>query len=355
LNDESFLDLVEELLAKYGPKWQYIADQIGDRPERIRSAWRRSGRELPDREDNPESELALHIEFTDKKETNNVDWREYIDLAKHGKDINERSEITQKTAEVHIKTDKPIAVVYSGDWHLGDKAIDYQTWVSHLSLILNNNNVFMVDMGDEIQNMRTFKVLSGVLDQVLSPTQQAAMLHSIVDELTESNKLLAKITGNHDAEFDERLFGEALEKYYMSKLKAPIFNNRGLLDLHVGDQLYPNLLFHKSRFKSSARPAQGALKEWQMGYPAEVVVGGHDHIPAAEIMWAYGLASDNNKGFGGEIFLLKIGTFQDSDLGWKYYQGSNPTCIMPTVVYYPKEHRKILFMDLADAIKFLKE
>jgi len=78
MNDESFLDLIEELLAKYGPKWQYIADQIGDKPERIRSAWRRSGRELPEREDNPEAELALHIEFTDKKTSNDVDWREFI-------------------------------------------------------------------------------------------------------------------------------------------------------------------------------------------------------------------------------------------------------------------------------------
>jgi hypothetical protein len=76
--------------------------------------------------------------------------------------------------------------------------------------------------------------------------------------------------GNHDVEFDERIFGQALQYYLLQNMKAPRFQNRGLLNLGVGNEIYTLYLFHKSRFRSVFRPAHGAYREYQFGYPADV-------------------------------------------------------------------------------------
>ena len=353
LNDD-LLDNIEEMLAELGPKWSIIGRTLNQDSERIRGIWRRSGREMPKQPteiiETTELDNFSSVLFTDKKKAESVNWREFLVHAVDGEIINEKLEYQQQKATIEIDTDKPIAIVYTADWHLGDSSTDHAAWYGDIRKVMDNDRVYMIDLGDDYQNMRSFKNLASVLNQVLTPRQQAAMIKSLVDELTSKNKLLAKIGGNHDEEFDQRIFGQALQEYLFENTSAPIFPNRGVLHLKVGKQEYTNLLFHKSRFRSFIRPAHGAFREWQQSYPAEVVAGAHDHIPALEILWAW--ASSVPDGMCREIFLLKTGTYQDSEYGWRYW-GTGAFPVMPVVIYYPDRHHKTPFMSLDDALQSL--
>lgn len=354
--DESLLYDVLALVNTHGTAWTQISEILDENPEKLRSVYRRhiqkQGVEPLTTEDDDELDEQAVI-FSDKKSKEDVNWRTFLVHAIDGQDINDKLRNTQRTANIHINTDKPIMVVYTGDWHLGDVATDHETWYRDIAAVMDADNAYLIVLGDDYQNMRSFKTLSAVLSQVISPPQQAAMMRSLVDELTSRNKLLAKVGGNHDQEFDERIFGEALQGYLYEKMKAPLFPNRGLINLQVGDQTYTNLVFHKSRFRSILRPAHGAYREFQFSYPAEVVAGAHDHTPAFEVFWNYTLGQQIDSNVGGEVFLIKVGTYQDSEYGYRYFHnGGFP--VNPTVVYYPKEHKKLAFLTIQDAQQYLQ-
>lgn len=242
--------------------------------------------------------------------------------------------------------------MFTGDWHLGDRATNHKQWMEDIEFILKTPDLFMVDLGDSIQNMRSFKVLAAVLDQALPPRIQAAMLREVVDALTDKGKLLAKVGGNHDEEFDERIFGQALQGYLLEKMQCPYFRNRGLIKLTLGGEMYTILAFHKSRFSSFLRGAHGAFREFQLSYPADIVAGGHNHQPAFEMMDAYTLAKEAGMPFGGESYLIKVGTYQDGDYGWKYFHnGGKPQNI--TAVLRPDIHQVRVFPTPQDAVIYM--
>lgn len=294
----------------------------------------------------------LDLIFHDKKEAENVDWREILESAISTQKILQRLSQTQQVATIEIKTSKPIGIIYTGDWHLGDAYTDHETWRRDIETIVNHPRLHMIDLGDDYQNVRAFKNLSVVLNQVLSPKLQAKLMKSLIDELTDSDTLVAKIGGNHDEEFDERIFGERLQDYFLTQMKAPQFSNRGLVKLQIGDEVYTNLLFHKSRFRSFLRAVHGAYREYQLSFPADVVCGGHDHQPGFEMFHHYTLARDIGMQFGGESFLMKIGTYQASPFGFKYFHnGGFPYNI--GVVYWPFENKKLMLPSIEDTIRYL--
>ncbi len=292
------------------------------------------------------------LTFVDKKEAEDVDWREFVDLAKTTQDLEARTSPRQKWATIKIATKRPVAIMFTSDWHLGEQYSDHDQWAQDIEFVLETPDLFLVDLGDDRQNARSFRNLSTVLSQILSPKQQALMLRSVVQELTKSDKLLAKIGGNHDVEWDERIFGEALQKFLLEHLKAPTFANRGLIKLQVGSTQYTMLLFHKSRFKSFLRRTHGAMREHQLSIPADIVAGGHDHEPGMEHLYNYTLAKDAGLGFGGETLFIKTGTYSESAYGWKYFHsGGFPQNY--TVVLFPEGKRMVPFTNPRDAVRFL--
>lgn len=357
---DNIVQRVDALRAS-GMSWAEVAQELGyTTKESLRSVYRRrKGSELQSTNaeilsTNQDYDYqAAKIIFEDKKIPEDVNWRELIELASTSQNINSRLSDFQQAATIKLNVDKPIAIAFTGDWHLGDGISDHAQWKADIEYMLDTENLYMVLAGDEIQNMRNFKTLSGVLGQVLQPAQQAYLLRSVIDELTDKNKLLAKVVGNHDGEFDERIFGEALQAYLLRKMKAPRFQNRGLLKLYVGEQLYTILLFHKSRFRSFMRTTHGNYREYQLSYPADVVVGAHDHVPGFELMYHYTLARSADMSFGGETYLVKIGSYQSDNggYGWKYFHHCGQ--FNPTVVFYPDEHKKLFFSRTEDAVKFI--
>lgn len=341
------IEAVDELRSEYpGITWEKLAKKLGHSSgEALRSAYRRertTNRE--NREPDPQVEfLHLDVEVPD--------WRDFADKAEDTSKFRSLGSKMIKETRIVLHTEQPIGIVFTGDWHLGDASVDYAKWKQDMSLIVDYG-LYLVDLGDSRQNVRSFRDLSAVLGQSLTPQEQALMMRGLIDELTRKNLLLAKVDGNHDVEFDEKLFGESLQWYLLEKMKAPRFVNKGLIFLEVGDETYTIYVFHKSRFRSIYRSAHGAWREWQFGYPADIVAGGHDHRPAFEMLPAYQMARESGMDFGGLTFLLKVGTYQDSRYGWKYFHnGGQPECL--TLILWPNQHKMQVFLSIQDAVRFL--
>ena len=332
-----------------GLTWEQIGKELHkESGEAARSEYRRAKND--EKVDEIEGDEAI-IEFF-HQEGKIPDWREFAEKAQEAADIKKQIDPLIKATNMSITTKKPIGIVFSGDWHLGDASVSHKAWMQDIETVLDHPRLFLADLGDDRQNVRAFKDLSAVLGQVLSPKEQGLMVRGLVDELTSKNKLLCKVDGNHDVEFDERIFGEAIQSYLLQNMKAPRFRNKGLMFLEVGDETYAIYVFHKTRFRSIYRAAHGAWREWQFGYPADIVAGGHDHQPAFEMLPNYTMARDVGKSFGGLTFLVKCGTYQDSKYGWKYFHnGGRPEAIV--VILWPDEHRMQAFLSIQDAVKFL--
>lgn len=355
-------------LRESGLDWEKIGEQVGLSAEAVRKRYGRYRAKYPEGEPDPGETAEIDEAFSgdeirlvfEANEKEQASWRDIISLAISSQDIAASFDDSQRIATVRVVTDKVFGFIYSGDWHLGDGYTDHKRWTEDIQDIISYPFLKMVDLGDSYQNMRTFKVLSGVLGQAIPPQLQARLMKGIVDELTERGVLVAKVDGNHDAEFDERIFGESLQSYLVANMKAPRFRNRGLLVIEVVDPdsgrvtaRYTNLLFHKSRFKSFLRATHGAYREYQLSFPADVIAGAHDHEPGFEIMHHYTLADEAGMDFGGESFLIKVGTYQDSVFGWKYFHnGGFP--FNAAVIYWPTERKKVFMPSIREAIDYLK-
>jgi hypothetical protein len=351
MEDNRIVSDIQEL-KREGMTWTEIGEALGFTRDAVRSRYRRhmkQGGATVTREKDSEEDARLI--FDDRKIPEDINWRELFDLAEQSQDINERLSDTQRVATVHIKTNRPIALVHTGDWHLGDGATDHRLWKRDIEFILGNKDVYMSVYGDSYQNARNFKVLSAVLGQVLSPAQQIAMIRNIVNELEEKQKLVAWLGGNHDIDFDERILGESVQKYFLNTMSAPRLINRGLLKLYVGDQLYTILMFHKSRFRSFMRATHGNYREYQLSYPADIVAGAHDHQPSMECIEHYSLARESGDSFGGEVWLIKVGTYPDSEYGWRFFHNGGPA--NPTTVLFPDRRKVVGFRRSEDAVRFM--
>ena len=350
-----------------GLQWEEIGRTLGITAESARNRFRRMAKSLYSdgpsilnetimvddeiEEESLEKYNKAFAIFKDTKSPKYPSWREIVEIGIKNQTISEEASIWQKYATVEIRTQKPIVVMYTGDWHFGSR-INYEEWYEDIDALLSNDNVFMIELGDDRENMRTFKNLASVLSQTMTPEQQAMLIRGIIDELTEKNKILAKVAGNHDKEFDERIFGATIQNYLLANMKAPRFSNRGILKLIVGNITYTNLLFHKSRFRSFLRGAHGGYREYTLSFPADVVAGGHDHVPAFEEIWHYTDARKIGMDFGGSSYLIKVGSMQQGDFGWKYFHGE--AYVSPCVVYFPDQHKKVYFSNPKDAIRYAK-
>jgi len=341
------------LLKEKGMSWAQIGKELGASKEAIRSKYRRYVRRYGE-QNRIASDTTAAEEFVkiahDGSNGQMNDWRSIAGEAARRQSFRDKTfGQSPQAAEINIATNDPVVLVFTGDWHLGAGRTNYEAWLEDITMLMQTDGVYMIDVGDDRENIRRFKTLSAVFAQVLTPSEQAVLIRGIVNELTERGKLLAKVGGNHDIEFDERAgFAELTQAYVYEKMKAPLFQNRGLVHLTVGDALYKILVFHKSRFRSFLTPTHGARRELMLAYPgADIVAGGHDHQPGIEVFW-YNMMADNLP-----TLLLKVGTYSDGIYGRRYFHnGGFP--VNPSVVLYPQERKMLPFADPRDAIAYVR-
>ena len=82
------------------------------------------------------------------------------------------------------------------------------------------------------------------------------------------------------------------------------------------------------------------------------MVTAHLHRHAFEMYQHYNIARDMGYSFGGQTFLLRVGTYKldDSYARSLWEDGDYSSDV---IVYFPKEHKKIWFPDMRDAVAYM--
>ena len=278
--------------------------------------------------------------FLDKKKSKNINWREWFKNLEERQKLHQKTSSSQDEATVQIDTDKSIYVCLSADWHMGSATVDYQSLQNSFETILNTDRVYIITIGDLIDNFRSFRSLQPILSQVISPKEQKTILSSILQEFFDKKKWIAACWGNHDIERDERLYGESTIKDLLAE-KLVYFNGKGTLNLIVGEQKYVIRMSHQFKGNSIYNPNHSMNRELKWNTPyADLIVGAHKHKPAIQSFYEYGKRKA----------LIQVGTFQTDD-GFSKRWWSKGVIGVPTVVFRADRHEVFVYPSLNELLE----
>jgi len=279
-----------------------------------------------------------------------VNWRELIKAAEQLRKFRDSPFTEQHIApEIHLNVDKPIAVCFSADWHLGSGATDHTAWKKDIEYLLDTDGLYYAVLGDESDNVLSFKTLSMVMEQVLPVDLQVKTIEGVTMELVAKNKLLFTTWSNHRDEFDERLIGRSMLEHLRQQQGVPHLAGMGVVRLYVGQQMYTILATHKARYNSYIHALHGAKRLYQIVFPGDVVAVAHTHQPGHEEYNHYELARKIGLPFGGTSWLVACSSYKSEDRFSQRYFGFTPL-MLETVVFWPNERKMECYSSAKQAI-----
>jgi hypothetical protein len=324
-----------------GITWGEVAEEVGKSSEACRKRYSRI-REI---QDDTEEENTPVIQSIVYRAQDSAGWRDRVHLAMQVQTVREGDNPFTNIADMTIKSDMPIAVLFTSDWQFGSLCVDYPAWLAHIEEFLACPNAYMMVNGDLVCNTYLHSTLSAVWSQVMSPEEQMRTISGLADELIAKNKLLAMTLSEEHDQKDERATGMSSFTQFLRDKKVPLFNNRGTLLLRLGSFVYVIYCVHASRFKSSTNILHSASKEFQLGMPANVVVTSHTHQPAiSQYTWYTELSTLMEYmslpiRLGGTVYSVQTGTYEtSSSYSERFFsQGGKPK--LQILMFWPNEFR----------------
>jgi hypothetical protein len=314
--DSRLLDLVRKYSLNLN--WHTIASEIGsDRTaESCRKRFARIGSDFDIFDSEEEEDHAPVVQRVIYDDSAKADWRERIDVASKVKEVRDRDDPFIPIADVQIDSDGPIAILWTADWQLGSLGVVYDEWMDHMQQFIDFPNMYMGINGDLTSNTHTHRNLAAVWGQVMSPEEQALMVGDLAKELVDKDKILAITLSEEHDQKDARDTGRAGILDMLRDKGIPLFDNRGILTIRLGDYIYIVYMVHKSRWHSTFNQLHSGYREYQLGVPANIVVVSHKHDPASgDFPWYKELRmlTDHLElpvRLGGEVQVIQTGTYE---------------------------------------------
>jgi len=246
----------------------------------------------------------------------------------------------QEILNIEVKGDaKYIAITFLSDLHVGSYYTDHRTLKKHLELIENTPNLFVVLLGDLIDNFVIERELTN--EQLISNSLQVELVSDVIKKL--QNKLIALVTGDHE-EFTYRVAGLGLSEEWSKFLKVPHLGFGGRIILKFGNEKYVIAVRHRTRYYSALNITHAIKRMHDLGYPFDIGVSGHRHHTAIEQV----------KRQGEHKVFIACGSYQIGGR-WAYLRGyEKGDRSAPIVIISKDEKIMIPFKDIEVGIKALK-
>ncbi len=246
------------------------------------------------------------------------------------------SEIT-----IEIETDKPVGLVNTSDWQLGQFGVDYDAFEADMTFIQENDNLKCIIGGDGYQNIIQTSKIGSSHNQTPISVQKGLYVLTLKKLI---NSILAIKTGNHNY-WTATMSGEDWDGELAKRLRLVYLKHYAMIHLKVGEMVYPILTMHATRFNSSFNLTHTCLQNQRMFFPkARIVVVEHRHQGAIE-QYRY-----DEK----ECIAIRPGTYAIYDDFAQQYGFFGSHVCNPTVVLYPHEDKLVGFKDMRDAAIYLK-
>jgi hypothetical protein len=273
-------------------------------------------------------------------------YEEHIIWLKERQTQMERLSKNSEYAEIKIKSDNPIAIVLSSDWHIGSSETDYDTFNKHMDIVKNEPNMFLTALSNTIDG---YIWPGGIWSEVAHIPEQVEIAKSFAKEY--KNKLLAVVGSRcHDWSKDKGAVSPQ-ELAFMENVDdgMPFFQSGGLLTVDLNGIKYKMGLQHKSRFHSALNVTNANKRTLDLRWPsADIVAIAHHHVASIEhtARWE---GPDKR-----DVVLVRTGTYKIEDAYGRSEGFGNGQLGVPTVVLDPKEKHIIPFLHIEDANTYIK-
>lgn len=266
----------------------------------------------------------------------------YDSIAKTS-EILKKANLPREGKEVLLESDEPILLVILSDLHLGHRFSCYKTIKDYAKIISEHDNVYVIGLGDLIDNSINVKAPGNTVN-LGSKNEQIDMIEHIFD-LVGKDKILSLYSGNHEIRSwatDHFLPNKWLALRYQSKFGY--FAEPFIIE--IGDKKWEFFCRHKPSSKGSMyNPLHPNVKAplfdgSELARDADIVITAHYHKPAKG-SWNVG---------GKRRFMLSTSSMVDFDEFAEkcgYVSGINTD--MPGI-YLREDKEPKMYFDFRDVI-----
>jgi len=253
----------------------------------------------------------------------------------------QKFETAIQEAEISINDNRPIAIAFLADIHVGAITTDHEALERALNLIKSVDGLYIISCGDTIDNYLPNFHASGTFEAIIPPEIQKHIVEWLYEKI--AGKLIAIIQGCHD-EASHTTDDFDWTKYLSEKFRCPNLGFGGFVNLHIGEQIYRIGVWHRvRRFNSYKNLTHVVKRAIEIYGDFDVGVVAHNHVAAIEI---------EDTPAKTRVY-IRPGSFKEADRWARQMNYASTPVRVPIVILYPNEKKMIPFQDLYDAIRYL--
>lgn len=280
------------------------------------------------------------VTFEDKKEPTVEDVDAYYEQLKRMNECVMRLEKKQTKTSIHIDDNKPIGICHWGDWHIGDKGMDYDRLDADQEIINKTDGLYVIGMGDYKGNASALVHQAATHDSVATTDMQDLIVQRIVQK--SADKFIVIVRGCHD-DWDKRNANKDFIQSLCDISGAVNLWHGGIINLTVGNIEYRIGARHKYKNESSLNTTN-TQRSFINDYGAcDVVCFAHKHFGDLQQI----------RRMGEEIIYLRSGAYKVYDEFGQKLAGYEGIHCVPMVIYFPDRKETIPFKDLETGVEML--
>lgn len=240
-----------------------------------------------------------------------------------------------------------IGVAFVADNHIGNEGVDYDRMIGEARLIANTPNLFVVQVGDLVDNFIIGKLLGLRVNTTVSIPEEWAVANYYLRLL--GPKLLAVVSGNHE-KWTTAMSGIDQLRQTLSVIRkdALYHSDELMVRFQVGGLDVPARIRHKWQYNSILNPTHGIERAFErdQSKPFLLGVGAHTHVS--------GLARQFNA--GGRTGLAVIcGSYKVYDSFAATMGFAQPNGSTAVVVVFHPQYGMAGYDNLDLAVEYLKK
>ena len=279
------------------------------------------------------------VKFIDKKELpDEMDAEDLFDqIIAVNNGLMDR-DLKQTKVTVRLEDDKPIAIAFTGDWHLGAKGADYELFKKHMELLEQTDGLYAVGLGDYKDNANAFIHKDSVTEVVIPPYAQEVFVKHFIRQISP----LVLVRGCHD-HWDHKTGNRDFIQELCTDCGAVNLWHGGSVTLLLGEQEYKIRCRHKFRGESGLNVTNVLRRMEDTFGPADVQMLGHKHDP-------YMFETESK---GQPVIWGRCGSYKRYDEYGQQLAGYRGKEAIPVVIFWPDRHKTLGFQKIEDAVDYL--
>ena len=281
------------------------------------------------------------ITFEDKKEPTPEDIDAYYELFKQTNAAIMQTESKQTKATISVDDDKPIAIAFWGDWHVGCKGVEYGLLDQDVETIASADGLYVIGMGDYKDNASALVHPQSTQENIATTDMQDKIVHRMFEKTKE--KHIVTIRGCHD-DWDKRNANKDFVQSLCEITGAINLWHGGIINLTVGEVEYRIGARHKYKFESSLNTTNTQRNFTNEYGHCDVVAVAHKHF--AEMQHCRKQCE--------ETVFLRSGSYKRYDEFGQKLAGYEGMYGVPVVIFFPDRKEMLPVRDLRLAVKILE-